>query len=76
MPIVLSVDGYDVVIRTNDHEPPHVHVFKGDGEAKINISPVELVAVWNMKKQVARRARSIVEGNQEFLLERWRDIHG
>jgi hypothetical protein len=51
VPTVLRQEGYDIVIRSNDHEPAHVHVFEGDGEAKINLDPIELIQVWNMKRQ-------------------------
>ncbi|MEK6285320.1 MAG: DUF4160 domain-containing protein [Acidobacteriota bacterium] len=64
------------MIRSNDHEPAHVHAFKGDGEAKINLDPVEVKQVWNMKRQVARKAKRIVSENQEYLLQKWEEIHG
>ena len=64
------------MIRSNDHEPAHVHVFEGDGEAKIDLDPVEVKQVWNMKRQVARKAKRIVTENQEYLLQRWDEIHG
>jgi len=76
VPTVLRQEGYDVVIRSNDHEPAHVHVFEGDGESKINLDPVEVKQVWNMKRQIARKARRIVSENQEYLLQRWDEIHG
>ena len=76
MPIVLRQEGYVFVIRLNDHEPAHVHVFEGDGEAKIDLDPVEVRQVWNMKKQVVRRAKEIVIDNQQYLLQRWEEIHG
>ena len=38
------------MIRSNDHGPAHVHVFEGDGEAKINLDPIELMQVWKMKR--------------------------
>jgi uncharacterized protein DUF4160 len=76
VPTVLRQEGYDIVIRSNDHEPPHVHVFEGDGEAKIDLDPVEVKQVWNMKRQVARKARRIVIENQEYLLQQWEEIHG
>lgn len=76
MPTVLRQEGYDIVIRSNDHEPAHIHVFEGDGEAKINLDPVELKQVWNMKRQVVRKAKSIVSANREYLLQRWEEIHG
>ncbi len=76
MPTVLRQEGYEIVIRSNDHWPAHVHAFEGDGEAKIDLNPVEVKQVWNMKRQVARNAKRIVSENQEYLLQRWEEIHG
>jgi len=76
VPTVLRQEGYVIVIRTNDHEPAHVHAFEGDGEAKINLDPVEVKQVWNMKRQVARKSKLIVSNNREYLLQRWEEIHG
>jgi len=76
VPTVLRQEGYEIVIRSNDHWPAHVHAFEGDGEAKIDLNPVEVKQVWNMKRQVARNAKRIVSENQEYLLQRWEEIHG
>jgi hypothetical protein len=76
MPTVLRQDGFEFVIRLNDHEPMHVHAYKGDGEAKIKLSPVALVGVWEMKKSDARKAKRIVAENQDYLIQKWRGIHG
>jgi len=37
MPTILSINGFRFIIWPADHEPPHVHVFKDNGEAKIGI---------------------------------------
>jgi len=76
MPTVLRQDGYDIVIYLNDHVPAHVHAFEGGGEAKIHLDPVVVTQVWNMKQQVAQRAKRIVAENREFLLQKWKEIHG
>lgn len=76
MPTVLRQDGFEFVIYYNDHEPMHTHVFKGDGELKINLDPVEMTHNWGMKKNEARKAKSIGEKNQTYLMERWREING
>ena len=76
MPTILRKDGFRIVIWTNDHEPMHVHVFHGEGEAIINIENAELVQVWNMSRRLVRQAKEIVEENGEILAERWREIHG
>ena len=38
MPTVLKVDGLQIVIWPNDHNPPHIHVFSADAEAKIELN--------------------------------------
>lgn len=76
MPTVLRQDGFEFVIYTNDHEPMNVHAYKGNGEAKIELSPVAVVGVWEMKKSDARKAKRIVAENQDYLIQKWREIHG
>lgn len=76
MPTVLRQEEYEVVIYINDHPPPHVHAFKGGGEAKINLDPVEVVQAWKMNKATARKAKRVVAENQAYLLERWEEING
>jgi hypothetical protein len=76
MPTVLREGGFEFRIRTNDHTPPHVHVFLGDTEAKIELSPVKIVRVFGMSKQDAKKAKELVEAHQLELLAEWRKYHG
>ena len=43
MPTLFYIFGFRFYFWSNEHEPIHVHVEKGDAEAKFNINPVELV---------------------------------
>jgi hypothetical protein len=76
MPTVLRHEGFEFRIRTNDHDPPHVHVFLRDGEAKIEIGSSEAVRVWNMRPNDVRKAEEIAREHQADLLKSWRRIHG
>jgi len=76
MPTVLREDGYEVVIYPADHEPPHVHVFRAEGEAKLDILTQEVLDAWRMSGREQRRAQDIVADHREFLMKRWRDING
>jgi hypothetical protein len=71
--------GFRFVIFSNDHEPAHVHVFKG-GEAKINLAgpggAPELVCAVDMTRADVRRAMDIVTEQHDRLLARWTEIHG
>ncbi|WP_019500024.1 DUF4160 domain-containing protein [Pseudanabaena sp. PCC 6802] len=75
-----------VYIYTNDHEPAHVHVFKGrkndtnQTEAKINIGneterPSVVVADETMSDKDIVKALKLVATNQEMLLHKWQEIH-
>jgi hypothetical protein len=76
-----------VYIYTQDHDPPHVHVFKGRKnktnrrQAKINLGsetmPPETIKVHHrMDDKDADLAWELVAANQEMLLEKWYEIHG
>ncbi|NCB39391.1 MAG: DUF4160 domain-containing protein [Erysipelotrichia bacterium] len=79
MPTIVKEDGFSVMIMPNDHRPPHVHVFKASGHARITIGDTEtrprLLEVINMKNQEIIKAMSIVLAHQAKLSEAWRKIH-
>lgn len=68
MPTVLREGSLRVMIYTDDHLPPHVHVFV-DGEA-------EVVRIVRADRRESRRALDIVREKRDYLLGRWRGIHG
>jgi hypothetical protein len=76
MPTVLRHDGLRVVIYPNDHRPPHVHVFDGDGEAVIELDPVAVREHFEIRQQNVMRAVRLVTESREFLMAKWRKIHG
>jgi hypothetical protein len=76
MPTVLRRDGFEFVIYLDDHNPPHVHVFKADGEGKIELDPIVVAGVWRMKRNDVRNAKHIASENQTYLPDRWREING
>jgi hypothetical protein len=40
MPTVASFNGVTIIIRVNDHLPPHFHAYAGDNEAMIGIAAI------------------------------------
>jgi hypothetical protein len=79
MPTILRQDGFEVRIRTRDHEPPHVHIFRGGTEVVINLGiGKKLPAIRDIngmnRQNVSRAFSIIVENNAEFL-RRWREIY-
>lgn len=58
---------------SNDHEPIHVHVIKGESEARFQIQP-EVILLDNkgLKPAELKLAESLVEENKEMIIERWK----
>ncbi len=80
MPSVLRQQGFRVVIYQNDHRPRHVHVIKGRAEVLINLGDKDTVPQvrenFRMKKNEERRALRLVGHYQDYLIQRWIEIHG
>ena len=77
MPTLIRQDGFNVRMYFDDHDPPHVHVFKAGGQAKIAIdaSP-SLILVQGMNSKEAKAALQVVAQHQTHLLEKWQEYHG
>ena len=80
MPTVLVTQGFYVRIRTNDHEPAHVHVSKVGGEARIALglnggTPRLLTVSKEMNSRDAATALRLVIEHNEELLTQWREVH-
>lgn len=81
MPTVVTINGkFRLVIRTNDHEPPHVHATRGTGKssshAKIELDSLEISQVKNCScKQLRLLVAAIIQHRDELSAE-WERIHG
>lgn len=75
-----SVEGFEIHVRPRDHPPPHVHVFKAEGEAKIRLGTdterPKILGAWEMSNKDLIRALKLVGEHEEQLLQMWRQIHG
>jgi hypothetical protein len=80
MVVVHRAHGFRFVITTLDHEPAHVHIVGGVGQAEINLlvpgGRPELVWGVGVKRSDLRRVfAEVVEPRQTFLND-WEQIHG
>ncbi len=80
MPTVLRLGNLRFVIWPNDHSPPHVHVFSGDGESKIAIGEPgaypRLIDNRRMRRADLAKALEAVFEHQSALTRKWEEIHG
>ena len=76
MPTVLVINGrLRVMIRTNDHNPPHVHVEYGTGStkshAKIDIETLEIGEVRNFSTKDLKAITNILKLHHDELVDAW-----
>ncbi len=72
MPTLLNLFGLRFSFYLRDHEPIHVHVTNGDGEAKFELfDEVKMVYNHGLKQKDIRLAESIIEENKENFIANW-----
>lgn len=76
MPTLFILFGFRFFFWSNDHEPIHVHISKGDSEAKFNVLDLELVENFGFKRNELRMIESIIEENREIIIARWNEWFG
>ena len=74
MPTLLRVEGFRFFFYSNERqEPAHVHVEKGDGEAKLWLQPVALSYSNGLTPAELRSVRELTFEHQASFLERWNE---
>lgn len=74
MPTLLIVEGFRFHFFSREgNEPPHVHVRKGDAEAKLWLQPVRLSFAEGFNPSELRRLRELTFEHQTEFLGRWNE---
>lgn len=72
MPTIFTEEGFRFFFYSNDHQPIHVHVRKGDGEAVFNVEViVELREAVGMKTKELAKAEEIAQKRQQEIIDYW-----
>lgn len=76
MPTIFEIFGLRFFFYSDDHTPIHVHVVKGDDDAKIQIDPeVRLVYNHGLKAKDLKRALELAEMYKEDIVDVWNRYH-
>ena len=68
----IHIAGYKFRFYSSDiNEPPHMHVLRGEREAKIWLDPVELESNCGYNQSELNRILRLTRQNQLRLLEAW-----
>ncbi|MFV0555355.1 MAG: DUF4160 domain-containing protein [Mangrovibacterium sp.] len=76
MPTLFTIFGLRFFFFSGDHAPVHVHVVKGDCDAKIEIEP-EIKLVYNngLKQGELRNALKLAEMYKAEIIKAWYEYH-
>ncbi|MCY7273427.1 MAG: DUF4160 domain-containing protein [Phormidesmis sp. CAN_BIN44] len=77
MPTVLRIGAYRLYFYSHEpNEPPHIHVDRDDSSAKFWLESVRLTNSIGFSAKELRKLQTIVEENQQTLLEGWNGHFG
>lgn len=77
MPTVLRIGPYRFHFYSREGtEPPHIHVARGDWEAKFWLQPVALAANHGFGQPELRQIERLVEEHCQSLIEAYIRVHG
>jgi len=77
MPKVFEIDGFRFFFYRNDHDPVHVHVRHGGGEAVFDVEDeIELRESQNMKLSELAKARQLAVEHQALIVEKGHEHFG
>jgi hypothetical protein len=73
----IHIEGYRFRFYAQDqYEPPHMHVLRGERDAKVWLTPVALEYAYGFNEREISRILELTEKHQAKLLEAWHDYFG
>lgn len=66
----MKKDGFKFFFYSNEHEPKHIHVLKGDDFAKIDLLTLKVKQNY-FKKTELKKILEIVKENRDYFIRRW-----
>lgn len=74
MPTLFVIFGLRFYFFAGDHEPIHVHVIKGDNDAKIQMVPsIRVVYNHGLSNRDIKRAIELVTMYKEDIIAKWNE---
>lgn len=73
MPTVLKIDGFRFFFFSNEHEPVHIHIEKGDMYARIELNSLKVTDSYNVNSKDLKKMIEIIEKNKDKLQGAWNE---
>ena len=73
MPTILHINGFRFFFYSNEHEPIHIHVQKGEANAKLILLPnVDWVYSYEFTNKEQKEILSITEIQKIYFINEWK----
>lgn len=80
VPTLLRFRGFNIMIFTLDHAPPHVHAFSAESQVSFWLNgphgPVSLRSQYALKLKDQRALEAFLNDNLDIVWKRWSEVHG
>jgi len=71
MPTVLKIDGFRFFFFSNEHEPEHIHIEKGDMYARIELESLNVTDSYNVNSKDLKKIKELIKKNKDKLKGAW-----
>ena len=73
MPTVLKINGVRFFFFSNEHEPEHIHIEKGDMYARIELGSLQVTDSYNVNSKNLKKMIELIEKNEDKLKGAWNE---
>jgi hypothetical protein len=73
LPTVLKIDGFRFFFFSDEHNPVHIHVEKGDGYMRVNLETLKITNKKDFTKNDEKKIMIIIKEHQEKLIGAWNE---
>lgn len=73
MPTVLRSNGFRFFFFSNEHEPEHIHIEKGDMYARIELETRQVTDSYNVNSKDLKKMIELIEKNEDKLKGAWNE---
>ncbi|MDX1992671.1 MAG: DUF4160 domain-containing protein [bacterium] len=76
-PHITDQYGYIVFMFPNDHRPTHIHVYRGEKVARINVEAVKLLVIdqYGYRKRDLREIMRLLQPYRMEMIAIWNELH-
>jgi len=71
LPTIFKIDGYRFFFFSDEHNPKHIHIEKGDAYARIELCNLKVTDSYNLNSKELKKLLKLVKTNHEKLQGAW-----